>query len=121
MLGLWSVQGIGPARLTWPMNPYPHPPNTRTEHQLELSSAAKIDPTSSLQLALMHTYYSHNQAAVDFWLRACVLPAETQQYPWRLAASSWHLADNARGAVGSFARCRAVLGNASGRAVPHAP
>eukprot|EP00887_Chlorella_sp_A99_P004660 scaffold4.g4660.t1 len=40
--------------------------------------------------------------AVDFWLNTLVLPAETQQFPERLVASAWHMADNARGRVCGF-------------------
>ncbi len=33
---------------------------------------------------------------VDFWLLHCVLPLDTRQFPERLTATSWDLADNAR-------------------------
>ena len=41
-------------------------------------------------------------AVVDFWLNHCVFPSETRQFPQRLAASSWDLADNGRKEVVGF-------------------
>ncbi|KAG2486452.1 hypothetical protein HYH03_014899 [Edaphochlamys debaryana] len=62
------------------------------EHLPLLDSAAKLDPTNPTQLQLPHAHLAHNTAAVDFWLSRCVLPAETRQFPQRLATSAWHLA-----------------------------
>ncbi len=50
----------------------------------------------------MHTHMRHNMAVADFWLKYCVLPSETKQFPQRLAASAWHLARNTRGRVVGF-------------------
>ena len=50
----------------------------------------------------LHKYFSHNMAAVEFWLAKCVFPFETQQFPHRLTATPWHLADNAAGEVVGF-------------------
>ncbi|KAG2441635.1 hypothetical protein HXX76_003254 [Chlamydomonas incerta] len=44
------------------------------------------------RFAAMHRHLRRNTAVVDFWLRFCVLPAETRQYPQRLGASAWDLA-----------------------------
>ena len=63
---------------------------------------AKVDTTNALQLELMHSLLSHNMAAINFWLSYCVLGAETKQYPQRLSASAWHVADNTRGQVVGF-------------------
>ena len=54
------------------------------------------------QMDQLHTHFSHNMAAVDFWLNSCVLPKETQQYPQRLVANAWHLADSPSGCVVGF-------------------
>uniref|UniRef100_A0A7R9V0Q8 ubiquitinyl hydrolase 1 n=1 Tax=Chlamydomonas euryale TaxID=1486919 RepID=A0A7R9V0Q8_9CHLO len=59
-----------------------------------LDKAEKLDPENARQLELLHKYFSHNMATVDFWLTFCVLPAETRQYSQRLTANSWHLADS---------------------------
>jgi hypothetical protein len=67
-----------------------------------LDDVMKLDTTNSQQMELMHTHFSHNMAAVDFWLNSCVFPTETQQYPQRLVANAWHLADNPRGTVVGF-------------------
>jgi hypothetical protein len=62
----------------------------------------KLDTSNRQQMELMHRHFSHNMAAVDFWLNSRVLPQETQQYPQRLVASAWHLADNPSGCVVGF-------------------
>ena len=63
---------------------------------------AKVDTTNALQLELMHSLLSHNMATINFWLSYCVLGTETKQYPQRLSASAWHVADNTRGQVVGF-------------------
>jgi hypothetical protein len=63
---------------------------------------AKLDLTNAQQLQLLHRYFSHNQAAINFWLSHCVLPSESRQYGHRLTATAWHLANNAAGAVVGF-------------------
>ncbi|KAG2492072.1 hypothetical protein HYH03_009568 [Edaphochlamys debaryana] len=72
------------------------------EHLPLLDSAAKLDPSNPTQLQLLHAYFSHNTAAVGFWLTYCVLPSETRQFPQRLAASAWHLAGRGAGGVVGF-------------------
>ena len=67
-----------------------------------LDDVMKLDTTNSQQMDLLHTYFSHNMAAIDFWLNCCVFPTETQQYPQRLVASAWDLADNPQGKVVGF-------------------
>eukprot|EP00198_Chlamydomonas_reinhardtii_P007687 XP_001697024.1 predicted protein [Chlamydomonas reinhardtii] len=52
----------------------------------------QLDASSGSQMAAMHRHLRRNTAVVDFWLRFCVLPAETRQYPQRLGASAWDLA-----------------------------
>lgn len=44
-------------------------------------------------MQLLHRYFAHNMATVNFWLNFCVLKDQTQQYPKSLIANSWHLAD----------------------------
>eukprot|EP00198_Chlamydomonas_reinhardtii_P008814 XP_001698151.1 predicted protein [Chlamydomonas reinhardtii] len=56
------------------------------------SDVNQLDASSSSQMAAMHRHLRRNTAVVDFWLRYCVLPAETRQYPQRLGASAWDLA-----------------------------
>ena len=40
---------------------------------------------------------------IDFWLNYCVFPLDTKQFPQRMTANSWHVAENLRaGAVVGF-------------------
>jgi hypothetical protein len=77
-------------------------PCAASEDLPKLDSVCKLDPTNAQQLERLHKYFSHNMAAVDFWLSFCVLPVETGQYPQRLACSAWDLADNPSGRVVGF-------------------
>jgi hypothetical protein len=43
-------------------------------------------------MATLHSTFSHNMEAINFWLRFCVFTSDTQQYPQRLMTSAWHLA-----------------------------
>jgi hypothetical protein len=69
---------------------------------LAVDDVRKLDTSNRLQMELMHQHFSHNMAAVDFWLNSCVFPTETQQYPQRLVANAWNLADNQGGQVVGF-------------------
>lgn len=37
--------------------------------------------------------FAYNQATIDFYLSRIVFPREAKEYPWKLAASSWDLAE----------------------------
>ena len=76
----------------------------------KLNTAAKLDPSNAVQLETLHAYFSHNQAAVDFWLAHCLLPREVQHYPCRLASSAWDLADNRGGTVRQTERAFNAVG-----------
>ncbi len=67
-----------------------------------LDKADRIDITNTRQMQLLFRYYSHNAAAVQFWLHFCVFPEDTQQYPYRLVATSWNLVDTSTGRVVGF-------------------
>eukprot|EP00775_Hariotina_reticulata_P001981 gene1981-2303_t len=67
-----------------------------------IDSVAKLDLTNALQLQQLHATFSHNMAAVNFFLSNCVLPTDMQQYPLRLTGTSWDLAENSAGAVVGF-------------------
>ncbi|KAG2441624.1 hypothetical protein HXX76_003244 [Chlamydomonas incerta] len=62
------------------------------EELARFADVNQLDASSSSQMAAMHRHLRRNTAVVDFWLRFCVLPAETRQYPQRLGASAWDLA-----------------------------
>ncbi|KAF8443938.1 hypothetical protein L210DRAFT_3643514 [Boletus edulis BED1] len=38
-------------------------------------------------------YFTHNRATIDFYLSRVVFPKEAKEYPWKLSASSWDLAE----------------------------
>ncbi len=67
-----------------------------------MDEVAKLDPTNSVQMETFYGLFSHNMGAINFWLNTRVLPQETQQYPERLVATAWHLADNPHGRVVGF-------------------
>ncbi len=67
-----------------------------------LDDVRKLDASNAQQLLLLHQYYGCNMATVDFWLRFCVFKDETKQFPYRLAGSAWHLADNASSRIVGF-------------------
>jgi hypothetical protein len=62
----------------------------------------KLDPGNSQLLGAMWAYFSHNMETVSYWLANCVLPLETKQYPSRLVATAWHLAQNPTGKIAGF-------------------
>ncbi|KAF5833854.1 hypothetical protein DUNSADRAFT_9691 [Dunaliella salina] len=72
------------------------------KHVEMLDDVRKLDASNVQQLHVLHQHFSRNMAAVNFWLNFCVLPTETKQYPYRLARSAWHLADNAQGRIVGF-------------------
>jgi hypothetical protein len=61
----------------------------------KVDDVRKVDTSNPQQMERLHDAFSHNMAAVDFWLRFCVLPAETRQFTQRLSASAWHLVTGA--------------------------
>lgn len=67
-----------------------------------LDNVSKLDTSNRLQMQEMHALFSHNMGVINFWLNFCVFPAEMQQFPKRLLASPWNLADNANGRVVGF-------------------
>ena len=66
------------------------------------SPAHRLDHTCDVMLELLHSAYRYNMAAIDFWLNKCVLPRETMQFPHRLVANAFDLADNASGQIMGF-------------------
>jgi hypothetical protein len=62
----------------------------------------KIDLSNAAQLELLTKHYRFNMHTINFWLNECVFPTETMQYPHRLVATAWHLANNANQLVAGF-------------------
>ena len=67
-----------------------------------LDHVDKLDTTSEVQLSNLHAVYQFNMALIDFWLKTCVLPRETMQFPSRLVANAFNLTDNPKGDIMGF-------------------
>ena len=65
-------------------------------------SVEKIDMTNKTQVKQMWKFYRHNMFTVNFFLNTLVFPSETNQFEKRLAANSWHLAQNPSGCISGF-------------------
>ncbi|GAX73071.1 hypothetical protein CEUSTIGMA_g524.t1 [Chlamydomonas eustigma] len=72
-------------------------PGMDAETRESLNNVSKVDPSNAQQVELMFHHYSNNMALIDFWLNKCIFPTQTQQFPQRLAANSWHLASTSGG------------------------
>jgi Protein of unknown function (DUF3638)/Protein of unknown function (DUF3645) len=62
------------------------------DHTL-FSSVHAIDLSNSEQFSLIVQYYRFNPHVIFFWLKTLVFPNDTKEYPSRLSANAWHLAD----------------------------
>ncbi|EFJ48407.1 hypothetical protein VOLCADRAFT_91060 [Volvox carteri f. nagariensis] len=67
--------------------------HAHAEDLAKFDCVAKVDVTNEPQLDLMYGYLRYNTGLIDFWLNHCVFPSESRQFPQRLAASAWNLAD----------------------------
>ena len=67
-----------------------------------LDIVEKIDSSNEQQGLLLYKYYHFNFEVVNFWLNSCIFPTETMQYPRKLIANAWHLADNRKGFTNGF-------------------
>ena len=60
-----------------------------------LQRSSEINLKSSEQWdKVIFPLFSRNQAAIDFYLSRVVFPKEAKEFPWKLSASSWDLADS---------------------------
>ena len=62
------------------------PPSLRTLREFNLEPSEQWDKH-------LLPIFSHNQAAIDFYLSRVIFPKEAKEYPSKLAASSWDLAE----------------------------
>ena len=67
-----------------------------------IDKVSKLDPSNAIQLNLLYRCFSHNMLMIDFFLNYCVFPSDTKQFPKRMTANSWHVAENPRGTVVGF-------------------
>jgi hypothetical protein len=72
------------------------------EDAVSLDSFKKIDLTNVSQCRLICATYARNVALIHFWLRQCVLPSETVQYPHRLKSTAFHLREAEGGTTVGF-------------------
>ncbi|KAJ3312282.1 hypothetical protein HDU76_002913 [Blyttiomyces sp. JEL0837] len=63
------------------------------EDALQINGSEKIDLSNHLQFELLFKTFHLCTSTIDFWLDTCVFPIDTQQYPFRLSASAWDLAN----------------------------
>jgi hypothetical protein len=69
----------------------------------KVDNVKKLDPSNAALMATLHSAFSHNMEAINFWLRYCVFAGNTQQYPQRLMTSAWHLTATPGAAAGAAA------------------
>ena len=79
-------------------NPCQMPP----EHRERLDDVAKLDLTNTILMSLLNWYFSKNRKTINFWLNHCVFPIETKQFPYRLEATAWDIANNSVNQVSGF-------------------
>ena len=53
----------------------------------------KLDLTNKQQFDILMELFSLNMRTINFWLASCVFPGEMQQYPQRMTATAWNIAD----------------------------
>lgn len=50
-------------------------------------------------MQVVQKFLGHNFRIINFWLRVCVLPEETRQFPESLRCTAWNVACNQSGKV----------------------
>ena len=77
--------------------------------QEKLDTLDKVDLTNEEQMELMQEYFGRNLETINFWLSKCVFPNETFQYPQKVTANPWHLADGEVNGFSGTADNRRIL------------
>ena len=67
-----------------------------------IESATMIDLSNEQQFASLYKHFHMNFETIAFWVCQCIFPTETFQFPNKLLANAWHLADNRDGLVSGF-------------------
>jgi hypothetical protein len=73
-----------------------------TETCEKIDTVRKIDLSNAVQVDVLHSQYGKNICTVNFWLINCVFPIETVQYPYKIVATPWDLANNPQGQCMGF-------------------
>ncbi|KAF0725418.1 hypothetical protein Ae201684_016188 [Aphanomyces euteiches] len=68
-----------------------------------IEHVSKLDLSNAIQMDVLASKLSHSQELINFWLVRCVFEMDLAQYPARISASSWDLAQshNAKGFSGT--------------------
>lgn len=72
------------------------------EHQSMINTVDKLDVSNVVLVDVLHEVYGFNMALIDFWLGSCIFPRETMQFPSRLTANSFNLAETPSGQITGF-------------------
>ena len=60
----------------------------------KIDEAAKVDYNNPYQFTVLYQHFRHNMRTIICWLKWSVFPTEGMQYPLKLSANAWNLADN---------------------------
>lgn len=72
------------------------------DQRASLDSLEKLDPSSEAQVSLIWEVYRYTMETINFWLDKCVMPKETMQFPYKICANAFHLAENQEHKVVGF-------------------
>lgn len=72
------------------------------EDRMGVERVSMVDLSNASQFEVLFKYFHKNFETIAFWVCHCLFPSETSQYPHKLLANAWHLADNPDGLVGGF-------------------
>ena len=72
------------------------------EERATVEAASMIDLSNEQQFDVLYDIFHMNFETIAFWVCHCVFPTETSQYPKKLLANAWNLADNSCGLVSGF-------------------
>ena len=70
--------------------------------KLSVERVSMVDLSNENQMEVLYEYFHRNFETIAFWVCHCLFPSETSQYPQKLLANAWHLAENPDGLVGGF-------------------
>jgi hypothetical protein len=72
----------------------PDATDTDTEDRRTIDTAEKLDLDNEAQFHLLCRSYRTNFEVINFFLNVCVLPVETRQYPHKIVANAYNLAES---------------------------
>lgn len=69
---------------------------------VDIDSVRKLDMSNIPQMDILYSAFQFNMSTISYWLHNCVFPIETMQYPHKLLATNWNLANNISGTNNGF-------------------